>query len=211
MREHWWRILVSAEGVHRTEGLPHAIDNGVYAVASKIAGERFGKPFKECTSADLAALAKEVAETWNDSRFTAVCELLGHGAVWIVLPDIPAGGAASLERSLAWLEYVHTFAPALLAVQDGMEVSDVLGYLGPDVGVFVGGSTEWKMATIPQWCEAGRERGCVVHVGRVNSVKRISYCAINGATSFDGSGASKFAVEMERLDRGIDTCLVVRR
>jgi hypothetical protein len=84
--------------------------------------------------------------------------------------------------------------------KDGMEESDVRPFLGERVGLFVGGSTAWKLATLAQWARLGREVGCWVHVGRVNSSRRIAACAGVGATSFDGTSVSRFAKTLRPLD-----------
>lgn len=175
LRARGWRLLVSARGVLRTEGFAYALDNGAWT-------------------------AHQAGEPFDEAAFLRAHALLGAGADWTVAPDIVEGGLASLAYSLAWLDRVLAVGPALLAVQDGMEPHLVADILGPRVGVFIGGSTAWKLSTLPQWCRLGRERSCVVHVGRVNSAKRISLCAYHGATSFDGSSASRYAVELPGLD-----------
>ena len=176
LHERGWRLLVSAAGVQRHEGFPYALDNGAWHAFQQ------GRPFDEALF--LRALRK-----------------LGAGADWTVLPDEVAGGARSLEMSLRWMRQVLDESPrALLAVQDGMSVEDVRGLLGPRVGVFVGGSTEWKLATMAVWATLAREVGCWCHVARVNTVHRITQCSLAGADSFDGSSATRFAVELPKLD-----------
>jgi len=126
---------------------------------------------------------------------------MGPGADWSVLPDIVAGGLASLELSLSWMRRVLDETPrALLAVQDGMVAGDVRPFLGPRVGLFVGGSTSWKLQTLHTWGALGHELGCWVHVGRVNTCRRIHLCASAGATSFDGTSASRYAKTIRPLD-----------
>lgn len=175
LRARGWRLLVSARGVLRHEGFQYALDNGAWTAHQQ------GEPFDE-------------------EAFIRAHELLGAGADWTVVPDIVAGGLASLAYSLGWLDRVLAVGPALLAVQDGMDAHHIADLLGPRVGIFIGGSTEWKLSTLPAWCDIGRRRSCVVHVGRVNSAKRIHLCAYHGATSFDGSSASRYAVELPGLD-----------
>lgn len=175
LREHGWRLLVSAEGVLRNEGFPYALDNGAWTAFTQ------NRP-------------------WNEAKFRKALQKLGAGADWAVLPDIVAGGPASLELSLKWMRHVLDESPrALLAVQDGMAADDVRGFLGARVGLFVGGSTDWKLKTLAQWAELGRTVGCWVHVARVNSTRRIWACSSVGATSFDGSSASRFAVTIPEL------------
>lgn len=176
LREHGWRLLVSAAGCLRHEGFEYALDNGAWSAYTQ------GRPFDE-------------------RAFEAALRKLGAGADWTVLPDVVAGGHASLEMSLRWMRAVLDETPrALIAVQDGLGVEDVRPFLGPRVGIFVGGSTEWKLATLPQWGRLGREAQAWVHVGRVNSARRIAACASAEATSFDGTSVTRFAKTARPLD-----------
>lgn len=176
LREAGWRLLVSAAGVLRTEGFAYCLDNGAWSAFTQ------GRPFDE-------------------RAFTVALAKLGAGADFTVIPDMVAGGLASLEFSLRWMRAVLDESPrGMLAVQDGMTPADVSGFLGPRVGLFVGGSTAWKLKTMHQWCELGQRHGAWVHVGRVNSARRIHLCSTLGATSFDGTSATRFAVNLPRLE-----------
>lgn len=175
LRAAGWRLLVSAAGCLRAEGFPYALDNGAWSAFTQ------GRPFDE-------------------AAFVRALRLLGAGADWTVLPDIVAGGPASLEMSLRWMRAVLDETPrALLAVQDGLSPADVRPFLGARVGLFVGGSTWWKLTTLDQWGTLGREVGCWTHVGRVNTTRRILSCSAAGVTSFDGTAATRFAVNVPRL------------
>ncbi|MDR8093104.1 hypothetical protein KPB05_37240 [Burkholderia gladioli] len=176
LRSAGWRLIVSAAGVLRTEGMQYALDNGAWTAFQQ------GRPFDE------------------DSFMRAV-DRVGEHADWIVLPDIVEGGLASLDYSLKWLERLRPIEKRLLiAVQDGMEVEDVRSFLSPTIGIFVGGSTEWKEQTAVTWGALARRRNCYLHVGRVNSVRRIRLCAAAGADSIDGTSASRFALTLPPLD-----------
>ena len=176
LRNAEWRLLVSAAGPLRHEGFPYALDNGAWSAYQQ------RRPFDEYLF--LLALRK-----------------LGRNADWVTLPDIVAGGQASLELSLRWMRRVlDETALVLLAVQDGMSLSDVTGWVGPRVGLFVGGSTSWKEATMSQWGALGKTHKSWVHVGRVNSVRRINLCSSAGVTSFDGTSVTRFAKTLPRLD-----------
>ncbi len=174
---HGWRLLVSAAGALRTEGFPkYALDNGAWSAFTQ------GRPFDE-------------------RSFTTALRALGRDADWTVLPDIVAGGLPSLEMSLRWMRRVLDETPrALLAVQDGMTAVDVRWFIGPRVGIFVGGSTAWKLDTMKLWGGLATELGAWCHVGRVNSAMRIRACTMAGATSFDGTSATRFAVTIPALD-----------
>lgn len=176
LREHGWRLLVSATGCLRHEGFPYALDNGAWTAFQK------GRPF-------------------NEQLFEKALAKLGKNADWVVVPDIVGGGLRSLELSLRWLPAVlENTQRVLLAVQDGIVPNDIRSFLGDRVGLFVGGGTAWKETTVPMWSELGRERNCWVHVGRVNTVRRIALCVEAGATSIDGTSASRYSVTVPKLD-----------
>lgn len=44
---------------------------------------------------------------------------------------------------------------------------------------------------------------CYLHVGRVNTKKRIRLCQEAGADSFDGSGVSRFSAHLPVLDSAV--------
>lgn len=186
LRKMGWRLLVSAAGVHSTEGFEDgegiALDNGAWSVRT------------------LGYYPDALKRSFIDLVIA-----FGMLADWTVPPDIVGGGAQSLALSLRWMTWTLSKSRrALLAVQDGMEVDHVRPYLGSDVGIFVGGSTTWKLATMSAWADLARAKGTWCHVARVNTVKRIRKCALAGATSFDGSSVSRFAVNQPRLGRAVD-------
>ncbi len=176
LRDAGWRILVSARGVLRNEGFRYALDNGAWTAFTQ--GESF----------DVAAFEKAL-------------DLMGAEADWVASPDIVGGGMRSLELSESWLPRLIDARLVLIPVQDGLTADDVRPLLGNRVGIFLGGSTEWKLATMREWGELAREVGCYYHVARVNTRRRIEMCSEAGATSFDGSSASRFAASLPRLER----------
>lgn len=182
LRKLDWRLLVSAKGVWRTEGFSWAGDNGAWTAFEQ------GEPFDEdCFRRFLDWAALQLVR-----------------ADFLVAPDIVAGGLRSLDFSVKWLPELKG-APCeklLLAVQDGMTTADVAPLLadGSFAGVFVGGSTEWKLETLPAWCNLAEQFGAWAHAARVNTVKRINRCLAAGAHSFDGSSATRFAKSAAPLD-----------
>lgn len=168
LRAAGWRLLVSATGCHRHEGFPYAIDNGAWTAHQQ------GKPF-------------------NEAAFLKVVDKLGAGADWIAVPDIVAGGLKSLEFSMSWLPRLKGVCKMLLLpVQDGMETRHVGPILGPGLGVFVGGTTDWKLATMHAWCRVALGMDAWCHVARVNSARRIRLCQDYRAKSFDGTSVTRF-------------------
>lgn len=166
---HYWAALYDGLGHLYTPArkervlpwLPYALDNGRFAEAIK--GIEF-----------------------DDDKFFQYVESFVARSIkplWIAVPDVPFNG----EETLCWWDR-YAFAcrefdvPLALVVQDGMSIDDVRSRK-PDV-VFVGGTTEWKWLTVREWTGAFPR----VHVGRVNSPKRLYELAALGVESCDGSG-----------------------
>lgn len=101
---------------------------------------------------------------------------------WVLVPDVVQDKAGTLRRWQQYSKIASTaYAPLAFAVQDGMLPRDVPATA--DV-VFVGGSTAWKWHTVGMWAESFPR----VHVGRVNSPKRLYECRERGVESIDGTG-----------------------
>ena len=176
LRRHGWRLLVSPKDVRRTGDFGYALDNGAWSA------------FQQKAPFDAPAFERALG-------------LVGSGADWVVAPDIVAGGARSLELSMQWMDRcLSACSRVLIAVQDGIDAKDVSGLLGDRVGLFVGGSSEWKERTVASWSALCEASGAWCHVGRVNSVRRIKLCLVSGATSFDGTSASRYSVTARKLD-----------
>ena len=169
LREHGYRLLVSAAADLRSEGFRYAIDNGAWPA--------------HCQGRDMLDLG----------RYRKAVDKLGDGADWVVLPDIVGAGERSLALSLEWLDWTssRTRLP-LIAVQDGMTPSDIAPLIGGGIGIFLGGSTDWKLQTCLMWGRLADEFGSYLHVGRVNTKNRIQLCASSGAASFDGTSPIMF-------------------
>jgi hypothetical protein len=170
-----WRLFISAKGNLLHYGFPYALDNGAWwAYCNK-------QPF-------------------DTTAFLRAYERLAGNADFVVLPDIVAGGNASLAFSMAWRDRLPYRCPQLLAVQNGMTANQIGPLVGPNLGIFLGGTTDWKMKTMKQWGEVARSQSAYLHIGRVNSARRIALCAAYGAQSFDGSSASRYAKTMPLLE-----------
>jgi hypothetical protein len=140
--------------------LPFALDNGAFRAYVS------GAPWDE--------------DGWL--KTLAWARLSGQRPRWAIVPDVVGDKSATL---LSWRRFYGKISaygwPCAFAVQDGMCSGDIPS--DADV-VFVGGSTEWKWANYRRWCgEFPR-----VHVGRVNSYRRLWDCHEAGAESVDGTG-----------------------
>jgi hypothetical protein len=150
----------------KTDVLRYAVDNGAYPCFVK------GRP-------------------WDEGRFLKLLnriERFQRKPDFACCPDIVAGGLKSLDFSLTWLDRLPSSYPWYLAVQDGMTEADVRPVIDRFGGLFVGGTTDWKMSSCPTWVQLARETGKKVHVGRVDTRGR-AFTVINlyGVDSFDGN------------------------
>lgn len=186
LREARWNLLTSPIILAKNgwappkwdtkEQAPYALDNGAWTYYRK------DVPF-------------------DDDAFLRALDSAGEDAHWIVLPDIVGGGMRSLDMSLGWVNRVTPYGLCLLAVQDGMTPADVEPHLSEDVGIAIGGTTDWKLGTAHEWGVLAKKKGCYLHMLRVNSQKRIRLCHHIGAHSFDGTSATKFITTLPLLDR----------
>lgn len=162
-------------------GMPYALDNGAWP----------------CFSRGL---------DWDESAFLVALNRYGWGARFVVVPDVVADADKSLRLTQLWLPKLlarHDLCRSriLVAVQDGMQFPDILPLLiDKRVGIFIGGSTEWKERAIIPWGRWAKERDLYVHVGRVNTRRRILLCAAGYADSFDGTSATRFRKTLGPLD-----------
>ncbi len=179
LRGAGWRLMLSPEGVLRTEGFPYCLDNGAWTAFVQ------NRP-------------------WDSARFIDALRRFGPQADFVVVPDIVMGGDESLQRSRLWLPHVlrHTRL-GLLAVQNGMTPDLVRSMIGARVGIFVGGDTPWKERTMFTWAQLARECGSYCHVGRVNTARRVRLCQMAGVDSFDGSGVSRFGKHLDVMERAL--------
>jgi hypothetical protein len=112
-----------------------------------------------------------------------------------VAPDVPFSAEGTLRESAPWLERIRELGvPAAFAAQNGC---DTLGlpWDALDVLFLAGGpenpgdpGTEWKIGPVAQRLTAeAHERGKWVHMGRVNSRKRLTVARAFGCDSVDGT------------------------
>jgi hypothetical protein len=102
-------------------------------------------------------------------------------------PDVVGDAAATLVRSAPWLPRIRQLGyPAAFVAQDGLEILDV-PWDTFDV-LFLGGSTSWKLSRhAHRLVNRARHRGKMVHMGRVNSYRRLALAAAWGCESADGT------------------------
>jgi len=139
------------------EFIPYALDNGAFS-----AGDDWDE------------------ELWL--KHLEWAKLSGQRPLWAIVPDVVADRIRTLRKWDIYAPQLRRYGwPLAFAVQDGMAAEDVPQ--DADV-VFVGGSTEWKWATVEMWCKEFPR----VHVGRVNTYRHLWRSHDYGAESCDGTG-----------------------
>ncbi len=132
------------------------------------------------------------------SQFRETC-------LFAVAPDVVADARATWERSREVLPRIRAigFAAAFVA-QDGIE-DEQINWDSFDC-LFIGGSTEWKLSTNTHWlCREAIAQGKWVHMGRVNSFRRLLQARFAGCHSCDGTQLA-FAPDkrLAQLERWLD-------
>jgi hypothetical protein len=102
-------------------------------------------------------------------------------------PDVVGDAVGTLEKSLPLLPKLRAAGyKAALVGQDGLEDLDI-PWDSFDC-LFIGGSTSWKLSEDAyQLAHAADMRGKWVHLGRVNSWRRLKAAAVSGYDSADGT------------------------
>jgi hypothetical protein len=111
---------------------------------------------------------------------------------FVVCPDVVADAKATLAMFDEWCwPCRRTNQPVAFVGQDGLENLTVPWYAFD--AFFIGGSTEWKLSNAAmELAKTAKREGKWVHMGRVNSLKRMVYANLIGCNSVDGSSASMF-------------------
>ena len=154
---HLGMIATPAAGNAVLPGVTWMADNSVFA-------DRY--PGNEAYLAWLAARAQHRPE----------CRL-------VVAPDVVGNAIETLKRSVPMFPVIRAAGyPVALAAQDGLQ--DLTVPWGQFDALFIGGSTEWKIG--PQARELvsqAKQRRLWVHMGRVNSLRRLQYATDIGCDS----------------------------
>jgi hypothetical protein len=126
-------------------------------------------------------------------------EQFGPELLFATAPDTPFDWDATLRSSLPTLHIIRSWqCPAALVWQDGATVEN-MPWDAFDVS-FIGGSTDWKLGTEAARLTAeARKRSKLVHMGRVNSTKRLLVAQRFRCDTADGTYLK------HELARGVDS------
>lgn len=153
-------MLTPRMGQRPFDGQPWAADNG-----------RFSAPHNYTDGKYLA---------WLASMPVATC-------LFATAPDVVGDAAATAALSAPMLPRIRQLGyRAALVAQDGLEALDVPW---DDLdALFIGGTTAWKLGAEAALLAAeARRRGKWVHMGRVNSLRRMRHAESIGCDSADGT------------------------
>ena len=146
--------------------------------------------------------------TWRDDRWMGWLEKPHPraGCLMATVPDVVGDHTATLDRFRRYADRVRELRyPVAFVLQDGASEAGV-----PWVDIdclFIGGTTSFKQGLVAErLARVARERGKWVHVGRVNSLKRLLHWH-GVADSSDGTflayGPEKNAVRVAEWVRAL--------
>lgn len=112
-----------------------------------------------------------------------------QGGLFVTAPDVVADWASTrILWDIYWPVIHDADLPAGVVLQDGCQ-----GIPPEADAVFIGGTTEWKLSDqAHRLVDQAKNRGLWVHMGRVNSSRRLELAASWGVDSVDGSGWARF-------------------
>lgn len=146
-------------GYRVPDGLVWAADNGC---------------FSRGTSFDLSAFL-----LWLRRQDPTNC-------LFAVAPDVVGDAEATWARSKGVLPEIRSLGfRAALVAQDGWDQCPV-EWDAFDV-VFLGGTTRWKLQASQDVASCASQHGKRLHMGRVNSCRRLMHAAQLGCASVDGT------------------------
>ncbi|OIV36990.1 hypothetical protein BIV57_13460 [Mangrovactinospora gilvigrisea] len=157
-------MTTPAQGNRIPEGALYACDNG-----------KFGKGWPG-------------ADAWMAWLAATVDHYGAERCLWAVAPDVPMDAEATLAESIPWLAPIRALGiPVAFAAQDGSEADGLIPWDEIDV-LFLAGSTEWKTSPAA-WhlAHTAKSLGLAVHIGRVNSLRRMRLAEGFGCDTVDGT------------------------
>jgi hypothetical protein len=160
------QMITPKAGNRLVDGAVFAIDNGCVSIVD-------GRPITD--------------PRWDEDRWLATLDRYQHtsGCLFAVVPDIVSDAAGTNER---WARYHGAVRDrgyrAAYVTQNGCE--SIPASAG---AVFVGGDDAWKEGRqARRLTRQAQARGLWCHMGRVNTLGRLRFAALDGYDSVDGTG-----------------------
>lgn len=127
------------------------------------------------------------SSTWEEMKWKQWLQAQSVDALFAVVPDVVGDAEATLAKWSDYYKFVKSLGfKAAFVIQDGQDV-DSCPWDELDA-IFIGGTTEYKLShTARDITFEAKRRGKWVHMGRVNSYKRIKLADSWGVDSVDGT------------------------
>lgn len=138
------------------------------------------------------AADNDAYSAWDQKRYLGMLEAIAGvpGCLFVTAPDVVADAGYTERLYEEWEPVLTNYGlPLGYVAQDGATSApwDEIAAL------FVGGSTEWKLGEqARELVLEAKDRGKWVHMGRVNTWRRLEYAKSIGVDSVDGTRVSKF-------------------
>ena len=132
---------------------------------------------------------------FNEIKYTKMIERLPRIETlkYVTLPDVVGNHDKTTNLFDIWYEKLkNEQLPLAFVLQDGCSTMDIP--FDKIKAIFIGGTTEYKLSKeVRDIVSVAKDKNKWVHMGRVNSMKRIKYASSIGVNSFDGTSFSMFA------------------
>lgn len=181
--------MIYLSGAMQAKKIGFRKDIGVM-VGYRAKGNFYGKTarFNNCLwAADNGCFTNPDLEISSFLAWLKKMSVYKETCLFAVAPDFVGDAQKTLDRSTPVLPQIRELGfEAAFVAQDGQE-NLPLPWEDFDC-LFIGGSTEWKCSDSAFWLiREAVKKGKWVHVGRVNSMRRILWARFAGAHSCDGT------------------------
>ena len=146
--------------------------------------------------ADITWAADNAAySNWDEKKFIKMLVKISkhnHKPIFVASPDVVCDALETDRLLLKWQPIIKKHGlPVALVLQNGQEKYGV-PWTKIDA-IFIGGDDEFKLGRYVRYVVgSAKEKGKWVHMGRVNSIKRMLYARRIGCDSIDGTSFSMF-------------------
>lgn len=142
----------------------------------------------------LWAADNDAYAAWDEMRYRRMLAAIRATArqrlIFVTIPDVVADWHSTRDWWDYWLHETD-YLPRAYVIQDGQR-SDMMPW-HEMTALFVGGTTTYKLSVeAAELVREAKRRGLWVHMGRVNTRRRIRYAKAIGCDSIDGTQASMF-------------------
>lgn len=177
-----------------TKGLPSLLRYSPRNVGRMVQPRALGRIPDTPRAGFLWAADNDCYQGFHQYRYERMLDAVAGvpGCLFITSPDVVGDSHQTMELFDRWHRKVSEAGPVGLVGQDGLHPADVpWNYIK---ALFIGGTTEWKLGEEARFLiKEAKERGKWVHMGRVNSWRRVEYALACEVDSIDGTQLSWFS------------------